>query len=297
MTSTPLLRRLVAACPTSRGVALVAALVPATATAAASDVVPSAAPDDSATATATVSMMVLRENATGSASAAQKYIDDLVAAIGKMAGWEGATGKYVTQRSAAERFIAQSHPQFGILSLSGYLALRGKHKLDVLGKADIKSGGGHQFFVVSKNQLSLASCKGKALGTNHSDATFIDKVVSADDFDLSDFEVVDTRRPVKTLKAVVEGEVECAFIDDAQLMELQHLDGGLEVHPVWSSAALPPMVVAAFPGADPGQRKALTQALDGVCKGEGKAACEATSIVLESTPADAFAEYEKAYGG
>ncbi len=285
MTSTPLLRRLAAVCTT----ALLA--TPATVAAA-----PAPKTQDPS-ASASVSMLVLRENGTGSASAAQKYIDDLVAAIAAMAGWERASGQYVTRRSEAERYIADSKPQFGILSLSGFLALRTKHKLTVLGKADIQSGGGHQFFVVSKNQVSLATCKGKALGTNHSDTTFIDKVVSGDDFDLSDFEVVDTRRPVKTLKAVIDGEVECALIDDAQLLEMQHLDGGIDVHPVWSSPALPPMVVVAFPGADAGQRKVLGKALDGVCDGVGKAACEATSIALESTAAGAFGEYEKAYGG
>jgi hypothetical protein len=248
-------------------------------------------------AEAGVNFLVLRENATGSASAAQGYIDDLVTAIAKTAGWDAASGKYVTRRSAAVRFIADQSPQFGILSLSAYLALRGKHKLTVMGQADIQSGGGHQFFMVSKNQMSLAGCKGKSLGTNHSDTTFIDKIVSGDDFDLGEFQVEDTRRPVKTLKAVIAGDVECALIDDAQLHELQHIDGGLEVHPVWSSESLPPMVVVAFPTADDAQRKGFGKAIDNVCSGEGKAACEATSMKLKKADSSTFKGYEKAYGG
>lgn len=280
MTSSTLLRRFAALCLT--------ALVATPAIAAAQEPAP---------AKAGIDFLVLRENATGSASAAQGYIDDLVAAIARTVGWDAASGKYVTRRSAAQKYIAEHKPQFGIISLSAYLALKGEHELSVLGKADIQSGGGHQFFVVSKNQLSLAGCKAKSLGTNHSDASFIDKVVSGDDFDLADFAVEDTRRPVKTLKSVIGGDVECALIDDAQLMELQHLDGGLDVHPVWSSAALPPMVVVAFPGADAEQRKGLSKALGSVCGGEGKAACEATSIKLETADSSALAEYEKAYGG
>ncbi len=256
-----------------------------------------AAPEPAPAAKANVGFLVLRENATGSASAAQGYIDDLVAAIARTVGWDAASGTYVTQRSTAQKHIAEHKPQFGIISLSAYLALQGKHELVVLGKADIQSGGGHQFFVVSKNQLSLAGCKSKSLGTNHSDATFIDNVVSGDDFDLSDFAVEDTRRPVKTLKSVIDGDVECALIDDAQLLELQHLDGGLGVHAVWSSAALPPMLVVAFPGASAAQRKGLTKALGSVCGGEGKAACEATSIKLEAADSTAVAAYEKAYAG
>ena len=255
---------------------------------------PAAAAEESS---ADVSLMVLRENATGSTSAAQGYIDELVAAIAKTAGWGSAAGKYVTRRSAAETYIGEAKPQFGILSLSAYLALRTKHKLSVLGRADIQSGGGHQFFVISKNELSLDGCKAKTLGTNHSDTKFIDAVVSGDDFDLSDFEMQDTRRPVATLKAVIDGEVSCALIDDAQLVELQQMEGGLEIHPVWSSKTLPPMVVAAFPSAADAQRKSFSKALDTVCAGEGKKACGDTSIELSSAPADAFAEYEKAYGG
>ncbi|MGH1343264.1 MAG: hypothetical protein ACRBN8_17020 [Nannocystales bacterium] len=279
MTSSTLPRRFAALCLT--------ALVATPAVAAAQEPAP---------ADASIDFLVLRENATGSASAAQGYIDDLVAAIARTVGWDAASGKYVTRRSTAEKYVAEHKPHFGIISLSAYLALKAKYELSVLGKADIQSGGGHQFFVVSKNQVSLAGCKAKSLGTNHSDTTFIDKVVSGDDFDLSDFEVEDTRRPVKTLKSVISGDVECALIDDAQLMELQHLDGGLEIHPVWSSASLPPMVVVAFPGADAKARKGLTTALGSVCSGEGKAACEATSIQLETAGDGALAEYEKAYG-
>lgn len=283
MTSSFVSRRLAALCLTA---------ITATPAVAFAEVEAAAEP-----AEAGINFLVLRENATGSASAAQGYIDDLVTAIAKTVGWDAASGKYTTRRSAAERYISETKPQFGILSLSAYLALRGKHKLTVMGKADIQSGGGHQFFVVSKEQMSLSTCKGKSLGTNHGDATFIDKVVSGDDFDLADFQVQDTRRPVKTLKAVVAGEVDCALIDDAQLMELQHIDGGLDVHPVWSSESLPPMVVAAFPAADDAQRKGLGKAIATVCGGEGKAACEATSMTLESADGSTFARYEKAYGG
>ncbi len=244
-----------------------------------------------------VSFVVLRENATGSASAAQTYIDQLIEAIAKSVGWDNASGKYVTRRSAAERFIGETSPEFGIVSLSAYLALKSKHKFTALGMADIQNGGGHQFFVVSKEQVSLSACKGKTLGTNHGDATFIDKVVSGDDFDLADFKVEDTRRPVKTLKSVIEGDVDCAFIDDAQLMELQHLEGGLDVHPVWSSEALPPMVVVALPTAEASASKAFKASLNDLCTKEGKAACEATSMHLVSADDGTFAKYAKAYGG
>ena len=279
MTSSTLTRRFAALCFT--------AIVATPALAAAQEPAP---------AKAGIDFLVLRENATGSASAAQGYIDDLVAAIARTVGWDSASGKYVTRRSTAEKYVVESKPQFGIISLSAYLALEGKYELAALGQADIQSGGGHQFFVVSKNQLSLAGCKAKSLGTNHSDQVFIDKIVSGDDFDLSDFKVEDTRRPVKTLKSVIAGDVECALIDDAQLMELQHLDGGLEVHAVWSSPSLVPMVVVAFPGADAGARSGLSKALGSVCEGEGKAACDATSIKLQTADDATLSEYKKAYG-
>ena len=244
-----------------------------------------------------VHVLVLRENGVGSAATAQRYIDEIMQQVARLNGWSSAVGSYQTSRSAAKTWVAEKDPHFGILSLTSFLALRGEHRLTVVGKADVKGGGGEQYFLVSKTAKDLAGCKGQKLATNHADdAAFIERVV-ADGFSLKDFELVKTPRPLQTIKKVLRDEATCALIDDAQQADLANVDGGAALQIVWSSAKLPPMVVVAFPSAPAAEAKAFKQNLAQVCKGAGQASCGAAGI--ESlAPADekAYASVVKAYG-
>jgi hypothetical protein len=225
-----------------------------------------------------IHVLVLRENGAGSQAAAQRYIDQIMQQVARLNGWSAATGTYQTSRSSAEKWIAQHDPHYGILSLTAFLALRGKHRLEVLGKAEVKGGGGGQYYVVSATHKSLDGCKGKTLATNHADdSKFIDRVV-ADGFALKDFDLVKTPRPLQTIKKVVRGESECALIDDAQMADLGNVEGGASLKPVWSSAKLPPMVVVAFGSAPAAEAKAFKQNLPKVCAGEGRSACGPAGI-------------------
>lgn len=251
----------------------------------------------SADATGPVNILILKEHGVGSASSAQTYVDKLVSHVARQNGWEGAAGKYVTSRSTAASYIRESDPHFGILSLGAFLDLRGKHELEVLGSAEVVGGGGRQYFLVSSTQAAAADCKGKSLGTDHGDdRRFIDAVVSGDAFDLSDFQVVDTKRPMKTVNAVVRGEVECALIDDAQKAAMPKVDGGGAVQVLWSSKELPPMVVVAFPSAPAAERKSFQSKLGSVCSGDGASACKEVGLAaLEKADASRYAEVTKLY--
>jgi hypothetical protein len=244
-----------------------------------------------------VNILILKEHGVGSASTAQEYVDRLVARVAKQNSWTAAAGKYVTSRSAGKTYIKESDPHFGFLSLGAFLELRGAHKLEVVGSAEVSGGGGRQYFIVSASQTSLAGCKGKTLGTDHGDdVRFIDKVVGKTDFALSDFTVEDTRRPMKTVNAVARGEVACALIDDAQQAVIADVEGGDGVKVVWSSEKLPPMVVVAFPPAPAAERSSFQANLGSVCSGEGAAACKEVGLssltrAEESVYADVIADY------
>lgn len=234
---------------------------------------------DEAAADGEVNVLVLRENAAGSAATAQPYIDTLMVHVARANGWTGAKGVYHTKRSAAKTYVDTAHPQYGILSLGAFLALRGELKLEVVGQADIEGGGGLQYYVVSKTATDLAGCKGKTLATNHgSDTKFVDKVIGGGAFVLGDFTVQTTTRPVQTLKKVISGEAECGLIDDAQMGELANLDGGKDVRAVWFSAVLPPMPIVAFGTAPVDGIKTFKGALGSVCAGEGAKACSSAGI-------------------
>ena len=246
-----------------------------------------------------INIMILKEHGVGSASTAHEYVDKLVARVAKQNSWTSAAGKYVTSRSAGKTYIKESDPHFGILSLGAFLDLRGAHKLEVVGTAEVAGGGGRQYFVVSASETTLAGCKGKVLGTDHGDDVhFIDKVVGKSDFSLSDFTVEDTRRPMKTVNAVARGEVACALIDDAQQASIAGVEGGDAVKVVWSSEKLPPMVVVAFPSAPAAERTSFKANLGSVCSGDGASACKEVGLSSlakgdESLYADVIADYAK----
>lgn len=245
----------------------------------------------------TVNILVVKEHGVGGAAQAQPYIDKLIGVVAKQNGWSAATGKYLTTREAAETQIHTVDPHYAIMSLAAFLALGPKHQLDVIGQAEVTQSGGRQYSIVSKNQGDLAGCKGKSLASDHADdPRFIDRVVGAGNFTLSEFTIVETKRPVQTLKKVIAGEAECALIDDAQLAELGKIEGGAALKPVWQSAKLPPMVVVAFPSAPAAERKTFQGSLSKICAGEGKAVCaEAGLKEFKSASAADYAAVTGAY--
>jgi hypothetical protein len=246
-----------------------------------------------------VNILVLRENGAGSASTAQAYLDELMGHVARVNGWSGAKGSYQTKRPAAQKYIDAAKPHYGIVSLGAFLALRKAAGLKVVGQAEVEGGGGAQYYVVSRNQTELAGCKGKSLATNHGgDAVFIDKVVAAGAFVLTDFTLQSTTRPVQTLKKVLSGEAECALVDDAQMGELHRLEDGASVHAVWLSAALPPMAVVAFGNAPVEEAKTFKAKLADVCTGDGETSCAAAGLkALRGGDETAYAAVIKAYGG
>jgi len=227
----------------------------------------------------TVRVLVIKEQGVGSAAQAQPYVDKLVAVAGKANGWAATEGKYATTREAAEEYIHSADPHFGIMSLPAFLGLRGKHQLEVMGKAEVAQAGGREYHIVSKTQTDLAGCKGKTLASNHlDDARFAEKVVGGGAFLLADFTLAPVKRPLQTIKKVIAGEAECALIDDAQFAELAKVEGGAGIKSVWKSDKLPPMVVVAFPSAPARERTTFQAALGKVCSGDGKAACGEVGI-------------------
>lgn len=238
-----------------------------------------------------VNVLILKEHGVGSAASAQEYVDKLMGHVAKLNGWSESTGKYQTSRKLAKDWVKSANPHYGFLSLGAFLDLRSSQKLEVIGTAEVVGGGGRQYFIVSAGETGLAGCKGKSLGTDHGDdARFIDKVVGKADFDLADFQVVDTKRPVKTIKAAAAGEVACALIDDAQKASMAK-SGGENLKVLWSSAELPPMVVVAFPSAPADERKAFQSNLGKLCTGDGASACKEVGLASLSSST------EKAYAG
>jgi hypothetical protein len=245
-----------------------------------------------------VKLLVLKEHGVGSAAQAQPFLDKLMGVAQKAMGWSSASGKYTTDRGEAEEYISKENPQYGILSLPAYLAMKDSKKLEVIGQVTVANGGGLQYFIVSKSASSLADCKGAKLATDHDDKKFIDKVASGGAFKMDDFDVQTMKRPLQGIKAVIKDEAKCALIDDAQLSALATVDGGKDVKKVWSSAAMPPMPVVAFPSADSADKKKFSGILGNLCTGDAKTACNEVGIQTLKSASDSdygqvLASYQK----
>jgi hypothetical protein len=212
-----------------------------------------------------VNIIVLREHSVGTPTTVQPYLDQFVAIAAKENSWDPASkGKYETTRAGASAYVKSDGPHYGIFSLAAFLELRGQHNLEPVGSATLSTPGGQQYFIVSKTQGSLADCKGKKLSSDHfDDVRFIEKVVAAGAFKAGDFTVNKTKRFGEAGRDVINGNADCALIDDAQLPEVQKLDPA--VKPVWTSAKLPPMPVVAFPSAPAAEKTAFQASLPTLC--------------------------------
>ncbi len=245
-----------------------------------------------------VGILVLMEHRVGSPALAQPYVDRFVTMAAQENGWSAAKGQYLTSRSSAEAFIQAQPPHYGILSLAAFLALRRVDHLDVLGQVTSALAGGRQYHLISSTAASLGECKGKRLASDHTDdAKFIERVVAAGRFKLSDFKLVQTQRPLQTIQKVVTGEADCALVDEAQLSELSHIEGVDGVRSVWKSAELPQMAVVAFPAAPKAERRKFQENLADVCDGNGQTVCAEVGITALKAASDAdYAAVVAAYG-
>jgi ABC-type phosphate/phosphonate transport system substrate-binding protein len=151
---------------------------------------------------------------------------------------------------------------------------------------------------MSKSAADLAGCKGKTVVSDHVDDTrFIERVAAGQEFRLADFTVVQTQRPLQTIKKVIDGDAACALIDDAQFAELPHLEGADGLRAVWQSDELPPMVVSAFPEATADERKRFQKTLATLCDDDAQSTCAEVGIVsLEAAGQSAYAAVIAAYG-
>jgi len=232
------------------------------------------------------SFIVLREYGVGAASRAQPYLDELLRVVAEQNHWAKATGKYFSERSSALAFVREEKPDFGILSLPAYLALKETLSPSVIGEVLAPQAGGRRYFLVSKQARALEGCVGHRLATTFApDAKFVDRVVAGGAFKLADFTLVSAQRPLEPLKQVIREEADCALIDDAQLAATGHIEHGSELHSAWRSAELPGMAVVAFPRAEAAAVKSLKQSLPSLCA-KAKQACQSVGIDLIQASSD-----------
>jgi hypothetical protein len=238
----------------------------------------------------------------GGQSAAQPYIDQFMRYAEQALGWpaNSAQGSFADKAAAAEAYIAQQKPGFGIFDLEVFLALHKKY--DLIPIASVKIAGlenAHLSVVVKDPKYKkLADLKGKTIVSNYLDnPKFLSRVAFAKD--AFDFEKDATLQPtassLKGLKAVRDGTAEATIVDDGQLANMKGIDPGL--HAIATSSALPPTPAVSF-GKQPDADKFAKMVL-GMCgTANGGNVCKALRIEKFMPPEkaaydDAVRRYEK----
>ncbi len=185
-----------------------------------------------------------------------------MAAAAKLNGWSHVKGYYLRNR----KHLKRKTPHYAFMTLGAYLSMH--KKVQVIGVADFARDGGRNYYLISEKASSLAECKGAKLASNHAkDERFINTVVAGGAFSLGDFDVVKTRRPVQTIKYVIRGKAKCAFVDNEQRKELQHVKGAGKIKVIWTSKRLPPMPIVAFASTSAGDRAKFKGTLRSICSG------------------------------
>ncbi|MBK6514362.1 MAG: PhnD/SsuA/transferrin family substrate-binding protein [Polyangiaceae bacterium] len=244
-----------------------------------------------------VKLVVLKEKGVGTTAQAQPFVDKFMAIATKKNGWSSGKASFFTERKPAEASMDADKPQFAILSLPAYLAMKDARKLETIGQVIVSRAGGQEYHIVSKSASDLGGCRGSKLATDHADdKKFIDRVVSGGAWKLAEFHLETTKRPLQAMKMVIKDEAKCALIDDAQLAEMKSMEGGKDLKSVWKSAKLPGMAVVALPSADKATKEGFKNSLATLCDGDGKTVCGEIGIQsLKAASDDAYGQILAAY--
>jgi ABC-type amino acid transport substrate-binding protein len=231
-----------------------------------------------------VQVVVLLEHGQGTTSMVQPYLTKFVGLAANLNGWDPASdGKYFTSRGQADAWIKSTSPHYGILSLAAYYGLKSTYNLEVVGEAQTNVGG-QQYFIASLNQGSLGDCKGKKLSSDHAgtpaDVGFIDGKVAGGAFKIGDFTLVPFTRFGQAGNEMLNGNADCALINDAQLTSLQKTNSAVKT--VWSSAKLPGMPLVAFPSAPAAEKAAFQASLPKICPSNPQVCADVGVVSLTS---------------
>jgi hypothetical protein len=202
--------------------------------------------------------------------------------VERVGEWPAGSFDPVFTAKAADcrKLLAERKPGFAIMSLGLFLEQRAKRPLVPLVQPRIKGATSEQYRVlVSKGRYaSLADLKGKTLGgTVLEEPEFIGRIVFAGKTDPKTFfQLQPSRQAIRALRAVDAGELDAVILNGQQNAGLGSLSLKTPLEPVFTSAEIPLMGMAADEKAtSAGDRTRFAKALTGMCDdAEGRKLCE-----------------------
>ncbi len=240
----------------------------------------------------------------GDSSQAKPYIDRFSRHLEGTLGWptNSVSGGFYVSRKEAMTAIEQTKPGWAVVEPSLYLELRKSHKPVVLAQVVSSDLNTPQLMVVVKDPAikSLADLSGKRLWTQLADAGKYLSHVVLDGKGAAEtrFQLKQIGAVTKGIRAVLRGEADATLVDPEQLAEAKKMEGGGDLRVIYTSQALPGLLVVAFPQAlVAAEQKKLTTALVGMCATpQGGPVCTEMRIQkFEATNASQLSTTEKRY--
>lgn len=252
--------------------------------------------------------MVYAPGMGGNEKQAKPYLDTFLRELEKAMSWPAgsADGAYFEEPKAAQTYIDNKQPGYGMISPAMYLDLAcQKTGVEPVATVVAGAGGGDaqaaqagmsagKYHVVVKEGTAtdLKGLEGKKLISNHlEDKRFVSNVVFGGKIDADKhFKLESTNSPVKPFKSVDRGTADAALVDDAQLQNMKTLPFGKSLKVVYSSEALPPFPVVSFGKVvKAAERDQMKKVLLGLCAtSSGGRVCKSLSI-KKFDPVDAKA--------
>ena len=207
----------------------------------------------------------------GDAAQAKPYVDRFARHLESVTGWPaGATnGAFFTSRKEAVAALEQQKPGWAVVEPSLYFELRKSHKAVAIAQVVSTDLNTTQIHVIAKDPAikTLADLAGKRIWTQFADAgKFLSHVIldgkgaAETRFQLKQIGVV-----TKGVRAVIRGEADATLVDPDQLVEAKKMEGGADLRSIYTSEALPGLLVVAFPQLPAAEQKKLSGALTGMC--------------------------------
>ena len=248
--------------------------------------------------------LICHTGSVTTAEEAQPYIDGFGGYLAQKLGWQDGTWevKFENQRQAGMKALQEWAPSFAALSLGIFLEQEGAQKLVplVLARVNGKTTNKYYVLVAKGSAKTLADLQGKTLtGSILDDGTFLSKVIFAGTIDATThFKLEQTKRPLRAIRKVAQGQLDAALVDDVQFQSLKGLPLFADLEVIFESADVPNLgMVYLKDRAGNEDIKKFGEALVNMCKDpEGKKMCETFAVEgFEPLPAGALDGVRKLY--
>lgn len=216
-------------------------------------------------------LLVCYPGKPGSPEQAQPTMDALAEQLTKRWGIADVIkATYRTDLAEAKKYLDEQKPEFGILSLSCWLAWKREGvsmKLLATGTQANKATQRYHLIVGADSPAkSLADLKGKKIPSSHvADERFVREVIFDGVAEAKDLQLcLETEHLTRAWKGCARGKVDAVLIDDDQLAFLKdplNADLWKQLRVFWSSQELPLAAVVAFGEIKEDRCQALRKAL------------------------------------